>query len=364
MEQAQEKKVCAQCTKEKDIDEFYRTKNGRDGHMRLCKECHKGNLSASREAERLKWEQRERERAERERPLRERPPRELQEAIERERRERQERRQAELAYWFEKEPTRICMDCKHTYAITEFMFNQYDPLDFWREPNITPFQRCRVCHQAMRDKRLLPCVLCEQPIRSRGFEFLGYRVDRAGFVIRVVCDDCLEAFQSLPAGKQRFYIQSRCKQLYPYGQVIYIHRDPRDQQIRYVGRTNDLKRRTQDHLKDSYPYEPREVQGEIVPYYKSNWWYDLLQLGKKPLVETVAHIEPSPRVIEWETRYILHYIRQGAPLLNTEARDQDILARMSNYASLDFLAAPFEALVEAEFFRPHSIEAFIHKWYS
>lgn len=244
------------------------------------------------------------------------------------------------------------------------MFDRFDPLDFWREPHLPPFFRCRLCHSAMRDKRLPTCALCGKKNTSRSLEpFQGYRVDRAGVVIRVVCDSCVDAFSQLPVSQQRFYIQARCKQSYSSGQVIYAHRDPRDQQIRYVGRTYDLRRRTQDHLEHSYPYEPGEIEGEIAAYTRGNWSHDLLELELKPIVEMIAAIEPSPRVVEWEIRYIYHYMRQGAPLLNSEARDGRILARMADSPSLDFLTAPFEALVEAGFFAPDHIEAFIHKWF-
>lgn len=42
-EVSQGKKVCEQCTLEKDIEEFYRTKNGRDGRMKMCIQCYKVN---------------------------------------------------------------------------------------------------------------------------------------------------------------------------------------------------------------------------------------------------------------------------------------------------------------------------------
>ena len=47
------RKVCKQCGKEKSLRSFYRHSHYADGHLKVCKLCHKENVEANRE---LKFE--------------------------------------------------------------------------------------------------------------------------------------------------------------------------------------------------------------------------------------------------------------------------------------------------------------------
>ncbi|GHO60338.1 hypothetical protein KSB_88130 [Ktedonobacter robiniae] len=91
VEELQGKKACAQCSKEKNLIEFYRTKNGADGRMKMCIQCFKENKEERQRREHEEWERRRRER---EAQLQE--ERERQERLEVYERERQAKRQAEM----------------------------------------------------------------------------------------------------------------------------------------------------------------------------------------------------------------------------------------------------------------------------
>ncbi len=73
-------------------------------------------------------------------------------------------------------------------------------------------------------------------------------------------------------------------------------------------------------------------------------------------------IEIAPRVVEWEYRYIYHFIQSGCRLLNYETMDESLVARI-RMTSLDFLTASFEELAAQQFFSARSLEAFVRAWY-
>jgi hypothetical protein len=148
----------------------------------------------------------------------------------------------------------------------------------------------------------------------------------------------------------------------PEGQVIYSEIDPETNEIRYVGRTNNPKRRHTQHIEDVSP-TINQWGAEKKPWYtRSNWMYDLTAKGLEPSMHILKSIDISPLVIEWELRYIWHGIQQGWKLLNIETMDEELIARLSA-SSLNFLDAPFETLVQHHFFSSHELVAFIRKWY-
>ena len=102
---------------------------------------------------------------------------------------------------------------------------------------------------------------------------------------------------------------------------------------------------------------------EEKPFYtRANWVHDLYSKGLSPAMEIVKHVEIAPTVIEWETRYILHGLQQGWPLVNTESANDNLVAQ-AKACTLDFLSVSFDALVHVGFFQNDGIEAFVHAYY-
>jgi hypothetical protein len=98
---------------------------------------------------------------------------------------------------------------------------------------------------------------------------------------------------------------------------IYKLTDPRDESIRYVGRTSDIQARYYAHLAAKSQKE------------KDIWIRELHDLGLKPImtvIETVRYsipadaytVSPSDR----ETFWIRWLIEQGQPLFNKMQREQ------------------------------------------
>lgn len=138
--------------------------------------------------------------------------------------------------------------------------------------------------------------------------------------------------------------------------------DPRSQEIRYIGRTNHTPTRYKEHLRG------RSATRVIWPstgqewYTRSHWIHDLAEEGLQPTLALVHTVEMAPLVVEWERRYRCHGIQQGWPLLNYEMMDGRLVARVRS-TQVDFIAAPFETLVEAGLFAPRGLEAFVRAWY-
>jgi predicted GIY-YIG superfamily endonuclease len=87
--------------------------------------------------------------------------------------------------------------------------------------------------------------------------------------------------------------------------IIYALIDPRDETIRYIGRTIRTKRRLQQHLQ------------EIGNKKKSRWLKELKKLGITPRMEILERldckaIDAERREAEW----IQHLVSEGAPLTN------------------------------------------------
>jgi len=93
---------------------------------------------------------------------------------------------------------------------------------------------------------------------------------------------------------------------------IYILRDPRTNEIRYVGRTNDTAERLRGHI--SYTH--------ACP--KTTWIAELKAEGKKPIMQVVDSIEgtddpkrPGDQVCDLERLWIANMLAIGCHLLNT-----------------------------------------------
>ena len=78
---------------------------------------------------------------------------------------------------------------------------------------------------------------------------------------------------------------------------IYILIDPVTQQVRYIGKTNNLKTRLREHCSSSCL---------VKRTHKNNWIKSLLNKGLKPLIETIDEINESEWQF-WERHYISLY---------------------------------------------------------
>ena len=86
---------------------------------------------------------------------------------------------------------------------------------------------------------------------------------------------------------------------------IYGLRDPRDGQIKYVGKTKDLKQRMKDHLKDA--------KRRNTP--KNAWLLKLQRLGLRPEMIVLEEV-PRDKWVEAERRWIAQMREQSPALKN------------------------------------------------
>jgi hypothetical protein len=92
---------------------------------------------------------------------------------------------------------------------------------------------------------------------------------------------------------------------YPHGQIVYALVDPRDNAVRYVGRTYLPAKRLSSH---------RQNVNETRA--KTAWVEELQTLGLEPQMRTLEVVSESEFVLERELRWIYHYLGAGARLTN------------------------------------------------
>jgi len=381
-------KKCEQCQEEKPLSAFWRTKNSKDGHMKNCSVCHKANLQKYREAQQAEQE--------RQRQAREQRLQELREQGER-------AKVREQRYKLLRPRSRPEESNNATIQVACVSCGKLVDLFYQPSEGVLSQIYCPDCHEAQRTERRKEfdawvaeqeanprpmkerqayCVVCGARKGHRSFPWGldGHSFARSwgseGITLYISCKDCLENLATLPLARQRQLIQLGCKRAFGDYQAVYKLTDPETKQIRYIGRTNNVKDRYSRHLKDisgtphyhhvssiaadgTYMYEIDRTRPPI--YTRSNWIYDLRAKGLKPSISVLYEPLPAPLIIEWEQRYILHGLQQGWPLTNLESEHYNIQALQN--PDIDFLHDPFEKLLKLAFFQEGRLEAFIRKWY-
>lgn len=341
---------CLQCQQTKSLLAFSRQKGKTDEYKKICDTCEQLNQQERHrrvESQRARWQQRsaweESKRQEWERKM----------AL----RQAYEQRQYEKECWFLQQPERRCQMCHQLLSAAAFG-------EMSSTNGLTLHTRCTACREVLRTRHLLPCCLCQQKTARQDFlsAYDGYVLCGDGSWISLCCQRCESAFRALPVLRQGMYVRACCQRSFPAGQVIYAEVDPETGEIRYVGRTNRPQRRHAQHLSDISPMTALWGTERKVWYTRGNWMHTLLEKGLTPSMQILHTVEVSSLVVEWEQRFIWHGIQQGWDLLNGEAMDEALVARV-RASSLDFLQAPFELLVHQGFFSSHGLAAFLQKWH-
>lgn len=86
---------------------------------------------------------------------------------------------------------------------------------------------------------------------------------------------------------------------------IYTLKCPKTNEVRYVGKSNDPKRRYYGHMRID----------KTACSYKKNWVQSLLKQGLKPVLEIIKEV-PVDEWKDWEKHYIKYYKDKGCNLTN------------------------------------------------
>jgi predicted GIY-YIG superfamily endonuclease len=87
--------------------------------------------------------------------------------------------------------------------------------------------------------------------------------------------------------------------------VVYALIDPRDNSVRYVGITDDVYRRFQEH-----------IQCAGNNFTKNAWIMDLRSANKMVFMETLEEFESRSEALKGEQYWISHFERMEEPLMN------------------------------------------------
>ena len=106
---------------------------------------------------------------------------------------------------------------------------------------------------------------------------------------------------------------------------IYVLRDPRDNEVRYVGFTIDVVQRFRVHISEA-------IRG-IIKSHKNNWINVLANLHLQPVMEVIER-----GTGEWqsvEQYWIRHYRMQGARLTNSTDGGDGVLGRKQSPEAIE-----------------------------
>lgn len=97
---------------------------------------------------------------------------------------------------------------------------------------------------------------------------------------------------------------------------IYVLRDPDNNEIKYVGQTNDINRRFRDHLRRSLIQNDSEYNT-----YKSRWIRKILSSNKEPFMEIIEECKNFSESNEKEKYWIEYLLKTGHSLTNSHVND-------------------------------------------
>jgi hypothetical protein len=90
-------------------------------------------------------------------------------------------------------------------------------------------------------------------------------------------------------------------------EFIYCLKDPRDYSVKYIGKSNNPKKRFKEHIKESKNKKTK----------KEKWINKLIMLNLEPILEILKEINTGEYVI-WEPFYIKKFKQEGHKLVNDD----------------------------------------------
>ncbi|MCY7348925.1 MAG: GIY-YIG nuclease family protein [Pyrinomonadaceae bacterium] len=132
---------------------------------------------------------------------------------------------------------------------------------------------------------------------------------------------------------------------------IYVLEDPRDNSVRYVGQTNNLKKRLGGHLCDKQDYS--------FVTTRSEWIFGLKKIGLRPQMKVVEMLfAPVDRAMinERESRWISHFYQQGENLTNVHCIRMPRLYKAIRDSRINFLTEPLDSAIWTELFELQEID--------
>ncbi len=97
---------------------------------------------------------------------------------------------------------------------------------------------------------------------------------------------------------------------------IYVLIDPETNEIRYIGQTNDIKRRFNDHISSS-----KNDNSESYNTYKARWIRKLLSIGMLPIIEVIEECFDLETSNSRERYHIEKLTNEGCKLTNSHIID-------------------------------------------
>jgi hypothetical protein len=129
--------------------------------------------------------------------------------------------------------------------------------------------------------------------------------------------------------------------------IIYGLTDPRDGQVRYIGKSASGLRRPRRHVQ----------QAEAERTYKANWIRGLLAQGQQPGIVVLAEATHKKELGELERQAITAYRQRGAPLTNLTDGGDGCVGRVVEPQTRERIAAALRGRRRSEDLRQKLIAA-------
>lgn len=205
-----------------------------------------------------------------------------------------------------------------------------------------------------RSYQLAMCSVCQRHQPAGQFDLAGERLEfeTCFWGKTPVCDACLPAYREqlqaqrlkeraiarIPRAREIILkrLTEKVNIWYPErrDQVIYKLTDPETGEIRYIGLTHDLHMRVRNHM-----HMPADKVTEA-----KRLWIDNLRLKQlSPIATVIEQVDPPEMARAREFRWILHYLKQSAPLTNVEASYTHLVQICQSAPVESFLTEPLES---------------------
>lgn len=202
-------------------------------------------------------------------------------------------------------------------------------------------------------KNKFSCCLCKEAKYAHEFtvNINGLQTRE----LRIICSSCVPIFNLLPTKNKIELVQKRIEEYHGEKQFIYGLFEPASSKLKYIGRTNDTKKRYQRHLQQAKEYQKKldsliNLENELsISFHSSKKWIaDLIKSGFKPEMKVIEEVKPTVKVCEQEMRWICQSIKEREDILNVENFSNRIKTLISS-CKFSFKTVPLDLLIDSNF---------------
>ena len=176
-----------------------------------------------------------------------------------------------IEVWYTTQTDQVCARCKQRNTPKAFGTFE-EEASFWVWNAYRPPELKTTCKECRYEQ----CCLClkKKYKYALASSFDGHSLSIPGYSqhITLYCKKCELNFLALPTFRQLGVMLACSNITFPNGQAVYGEKDPRTQEIRYIGRTSNTTRRHAEHMRNTRENVTTEEGREL--YTRSVWMHE------------------------------------------------------------------------------------------